>query len=216
MNKKQKQFTIKVLLAIIGIGFAGIGIAFNAAALLGNDPISVVYDGVRQTIGFSSEQFGVVSSMVNITLMIIVFLCNKRYINIGTFIYIVSLATSISLGNRLFYILQLDSNIVIRSISAILGCFLLFIGIAVYIVVDIGLDPWTGFVMMLSDRLKRPFNKVKIVFDIVTLIIGVLLGGQIGIITVFTALAAGPSIQYFADVLRKRFVSENIETAYTK
>jgi uncharacterized membrane protein YczE len=207
MSKKNKNLILKIVIAFIGLLFAGIGIAFNAAALLGNDPISVLYDGVRKTIRFTPEQFGIVSAMVNIALMIIVFFTNRKYIHIGTFIYVISLGASISLGTVVYEILHLSANIFTRGFSAGLGSLMLFVGIAIFIVVDIGLDPWTGIVFILSDKVKQPYKRVKVIFDLVTLIIGILLGGKIGIITVLTAFLAGPSIQYFSDLFRKNWAS---------
>ena len=43
----KKDRVISLVLAIIGIFFVGTGVAFNAAATLGNDPIGIVYDGIR-------------------------------------------------------------------------------------------------------------------------------------------------------------------------
>lgn len=57
---------------------------------------------------------------------------------------------------------------------------------------DIGLDPFTGVVMVIRDKVKSDFKKTKILFDIVMVIIGVILGGKLGIITIFTAITAGP------------------------
>ncbi|BCN32805.1 YczE/YyaS/YitT family protein [Anaeromicropila herbilytica] len=202
MNNKRKNLGIKIVIAFIGLLFAGVGIAFNAAALLGNDPISVLYDGVRKTIHFTPEQFGIVSAIVNIVLMIVVFFTDRKYIHIGTFIYVISLGTSISMGTKLFEILNLSTNLFTRGASAVLGSVMLFVGIAIFIVVDIGLDPWTGTVFILSEKVKHPYKKVKVAFDIVTLIIGILLGGKIGVVTVLTALLAGPSIQFFSDYIR--------------
>ena len=57
-----------MLLGIAGIIFIGIGVSFNASAALGNDPIGIVYDGIRSALNLSSEQLGMTSNIVNIVL----------------------------------------------------------------------------------------------------------------------------------------------------
>ena len=44
-----------LLLAVIGIILVGVGVAFNAAAALGNDPVGIMYDGIRSAAGLTSE-----------------------------------------------------------------------------------------------------------------------------------------------------------------
>ena len=73
-----------------------------------------------------------------------------------------------------------------------------------FIAADIGLDPFTGIVMVLRDKCKKEYKVVKICFDIVCILIGFILGGKIGIITILTAATAGPVIQLFADCIKKQ------------
>lgn len=85
----KKEKIINLILAIVGIILVGTGVAFNAAAALGNDPIGIVYDGIRNAADLSAEQLGTASNIVNIVLVILVFFLDKHYVNIGTFIYII-------------------------------------------------------------------------------------------------------------------------------
>ena len=84
-----------------------------------------------------------------------------------------------------------------------MGCVLLSLGVAIYITVDIGVDPFTGVVLVLRDVLKKEYRYVKIGFDVTMVILGTLLGGRLGVVTVVTALAVGPVIQFFTKVLKK-------------
>ena len=54
--------------AAVGIILVGTGVAFNAAASLGNDPIGIVCDGIRNAVNLSSEQLGMASNIVNVVL----------------------------------------------------------------------------------------------------------------------------------------------------
>ena len=66
----KKEKGKKLLLAIVGILLVGTGIAFNAAASLGNDPIGIVYDGLRNVLGLSAQQLGMASNFVNFATII--------------------------------------------------------------------------------------------------------------------------------------------------
>ena len=195
---------VRLALAIVGIIFIGTGVAFNAAAALGNDPIGIMYDGIRNVARLSPEQLGIASNMVNIALAFLVLLLDRHYINIGTLIYIIPYGTIVDVGRRVYYILFKMQTLPMQIIGAGLGCILLYLGVAMYIVADIGLDPFTGIVMVLRDKLKKEYRLVKICFDIICIFVGFILGGKLGVITILTAATAGPVIQLFADYIRKQ------------
>lgn len=195
---------ISIVLAIVGIFFIGTGVAFNAAAALGNDPIGIMYDGIRNVAKLSPEQLGMASNIVNISLAVLVLLLNRHYINIGTLIYIVPYGTIVDMGRKIYYVMFKVQTLPTQIIGAGLGCLFLYLGVAMFIAADIGLDPFTGIVMVLRDKCKKEYKVVKICFDIVCILIGFTLGGKIGIITILTAATAGPVIQLFADCIKKQ------------
>lgn len=195
-----KTITInRLILAAVGILFVGTGIAFNAASALGNDPIGMVYDGIRNTAGFSAQQLGLASDLVNAVFVTAVFMLGRRYVNIGTFIYIIPYGTIVRLGGNLYHVLFRVRTLPMQILGAAIGCLLLYIGVAMFITADIGLDPFTGLVMVIRDRAGREYRTVKVCFDISCIVLGCVLGGKIGVITILTALSAGPLIQLFAD-----------------
>ena len=193
----------RVLIAIIGIFFVGLGIAFNAGTLFGNDPIAILYDGMRSVLGMKPEQLGLISNAVNVAMIVILFLIGKRYINIGTLIYIVPFGFFVSIGTYIYNVVINQDSFVQRVIGAVIGCTTTYIGIALFIVVDIGLDPFTGVVMAIADKIGWNFRRTKICFDIVMVITGYLLGGKLGVITLITVAAAGPTIQFFSDIMKR-------------
>lgn len=193
----------KILLALLGILFVGIGVAFNASTKLGNDPIGIIYDGARNALNLTPAQLGIVSNAVNYTLIVLLFFIGRKYVNIGTLIYILPYGLFVDLGTLIYRWVFHSDQLFIRMIAGIIGSLLLYAGVSIYIAVNIGLDPFTGIVMVIRDHLKLDYKKVKIGFDVIMVIIGVLLGGTLGIITVFTAITAGPFIQWLSGKLTK-------------
>ena len=56
---KQRKITVKsILAALLGVLFVGVGVAFNNCAGLGNDPIGMLYDGIRVAGNMNPEQLG--------------------------------------------------------------------------------------------------------------------------------------------------------------
>ncbi len=201
MNKK---LSIKnCLIALLGIFFIGVGVAFNAMAHLGNDPVGIFYDGIRNTLGLTQVQLGAASYLVNILLAVLLIFIGKKYLNLGTLIYILPYGLFVNVGTYFYSKIFVEELLLNQIIAATIGCFLIFLGVAIFIAVDIGLDPMTGVTMVLRDKLKWDYRRAKILFDLSLTLGGFLLGGKLGVITVITALSGGPIIQFIASRLSK-------------
>lgn len=193
----------KLLVALIGIFFVGVGVSFNVLTSLGNDSIGMIYDGLRNTFQLAESQLGLVTHIVNYSLIVVLFLFGRRYLNIGTFIYILPYGFFVDIGTKLYQNLFLSDGFITRLSAGLIGCLLIYTGVSFFIAVDIGLDPYTGVVMIIRDKLKSEYRKVKIAYDLALVAIGTALGGQFGIITVITVLTAGPSIQWISSKLTR-------------
>ena len=203
-NKSHENFLRKILIAIIGVALVGIALAFNSSAMLGNDPVAVFYDGVRNLCGLPREELGRVTNLINCTFVITMFILGRKYINIGTFVYALPMGSFIDLGFKIYGILDIPNTLNWRIFTAFCGCSMLFLGIGIFIAVDVGMDPCTGIVVILRDKIKSQYKTSKIICDICMLILGFTFGGKIGAVTVISALIAGPTIQKISEVFDKR------------
>lgn len=206
----KKKTGIRILIAFIGVVMIGIGVSFNAQAALGNDPIGIVYDGIRTTMHFSSEQLGTASNIVNIVLLVVVFLLNRHYVNIGTLIYILPYGLIVNAGAKLYHLLFRANVLPVQILGAAVGCTLLYIGVGIYITADMGVDPFSGLVLALTDIVHKEYGTVKIIFDMSCIALGFLLGGKLGAITIITALTAGPCIQFVSKRLKRLEFIQNL------
>ena len=91
-----------------------------------------------------------------------------------------------------------------RIFTAFCGCSMLFLGIGIFIAIDVGMDPCTGVVMIVRDKINRQYKISKVICDVCTLILGFTFGGKVGAVTVIAALIAGPTIQKISEVFDKR------------
>lgn len=199
---KERLSAKKILLAFVGIFFIGVGVAFNASAHLGNDPVGIFYDGIRSILGLSETQLGTASNLVNLLLAVLLFFVGRKYLNLGTIIYILPYGMCVSAGTYLYSTIFTSDMMLVRILASVVGCVLLYLGVAIFITVDIGMDPMTGMAMVLKDWLHWDFKKGKWLFDGTLTVVGFLLGGKLGVITLVTACSAGPVIQFMAEKLK--------------
>lgn len=207
---EQGKVTAKsVLIALIGILLVGVGVAFNNCAGLGNDPVGIVYDGIRNVTGMGAEQLGLASNIVNLSLALLVFFTGRKYISVGTLVYFLPYGFFVELGILLYQLLAPETGgLAVQIAFSVVGCLLLYLGVAVYITMDIGVDPFTGIVLVIRDAVKKEYRIVKIIFDITMIILGTVLGGKLGAVTIITALTAGPVIQFFSGKLHRLLIRE--------
>ncbi|HIS06580.1 MAG TPA: hypothetical protein IAC99_02830 [Candidatus Choladocola avistercoris] len=207
---EQGKVTAKsVLIALIGVLLVGVGVAFNNCAGLGNDPVGIVYDGIRNVTGMGAEQLGLASNIVNLSLALLVFFTGRKYISVGTLVYFLPYGFFVELGILLYQLLAPETGgLAVQIAFSVVGCLLLCLGVAVYITMDIGVDPFTGIVLVIRDAVKKEYRIVKIIFDITMIILGTVLGGKLGAVTIITALTAGPVIQFFSGELHRLLIRE--------
>ncbi len=199
-NQPKSDLIKKILIALFATILIGLGIAFNACARFGNDPISVLFDGVHNSFGFT---LGMASNIVNGIFFIMVLIFGRKYVNIGTLIYAVTLGFFVNTSISFYKFIEIPDSVVFRICMSILACISLCFGIALYIAVEIGLDPCTGFVMMLTDKTSKQYRFIRVATDMSSLAIGFLLGGKVGVTTVVSALSGGPVIQAFLQFIKK-------------
>lgn len=198
-----REFPRKIAAAILGVLFVGCGIAINNGAGLGNDPVGIFYDGIRLTLNLNYEQLNIASSVVNFLLLIIVFFTGRKYVNLGTLIYIVPYAICISIGTSIFNIIPCTDFLVVKILCSIVGCCLLYSGVALFVVADIGLDPFTGLSMVIAKTIHKDFKFGKWITDSILISTGFILGGSLGIITIITLIMGGPMIQFFEKQIKR-------------
>lgn len=206
MIKPGKISVTTILVALIGVLFCGMGVGINNMASLGNDSVGILYDGFLNTFGL---ELSTASNVVNISLVVLLLFIGRRYVSLGTIIYLIPYGFCVSAGIAVANVLKFSDALPVSIMLAVLGSLILCMGIALFIVIDIGVDPFTGVVLVLVDKLKKEYKFVKIGFDISCIIIGFLLGGKAGVVTLVLAVLLGPSIQFFVKLFTKLLVKKD-------
>lgn len=200
---KHKINVGKCMFAVLGVLLIGTGVAFNAMARLGNDPVGIFYDGVRSVLRMPQSRLGLASNVVNICFAVSLCFFGRKYLNLGTLIYLLPYGSCVDFGTSIYQKVFAGVHLYQRILGSVTGCFLIYMGIALYITVDIGMDPMSGMPLVIRDRMHWDYKKAKWFFDGTITIVGFLLGGKLGIITIMTAFTAGPCIQFLTGQLEK-------------
>lgn len=201
------RYTPKTIaLALLGIFLVCMGVAFNNNTQLGNDPVGIIYDGLRTTFHLEQAQLGTVSNYLNVVLIIGLFFMGRHYASWGTLMYLVPYGVFVSIGSALYPMIFTSTTLLGRSLGGLVGISLYYLGISLFVAADIGVDPFNGFMLTLRDKTGWSMRRSKITFDGALIIMGVLLGGKFGIITILTALTTGPTIQALSSIFRKRLI----------
>ncbi len=201
-REKAILWTKKIIICFISIIALGVSIGINISAALGADPISVLFDGSSNITGM---ELGLITNIINITLTIIVLFVDRKYINIGTLIYVLSLGMSIEWGTAIYDLLVPTDNFVGKLIISLIGCLLAFVALGAYVAINIGVDAWSAIALIISKRTGKQYRTIRMLFDFVCMILGYFLGGTVGIVTIFSAFAGGPLIQKATEILDKMF-----------
>jgi uncharacterized membrane protein YczE len=106
----------------------------------------------------------------------------------------------ISLGFKIHELLNIPNNLVGSILTSFCGYTMLFVGVGIFIAVNIGMDPVTGVIMLVRDKIKREYKSSKIICDVISLVIGFTLGGKVGAATFIAAFIAGPIIQKVSEI----------------
>ena len=195
MSLKKQDIVLwvkKIIVCTLGIFFLGLSGAINIKTGLGADPITVFYEGLSK---FLHSDIGLTINILNASLTILVFFIERKYVHLGTLIYVLLLGIFVNCGMWLYDLLQIPDIFIVKLLVSIAGCFIAFLGLGMYISIDIGIDPWSAVSVIASKKTGKSFALIRFVQDASTLLLGVWMGGTVGIITVFSVLAGGPIIQ---------------------
>lgn len=185
----------RIIMTIAGVCLCGFSVGLFKMSLFGTDPFQSLISGISNVCGFIS--FGTLYSMINLIMLICIFLADKHYIGLGTFInifgtgYIVEYTTKF-LGNYFA-----DANLITRIVLLLTGVVLMCFSSSLYYTADLGVSTYDAVALILAEKKIAKFKYIRIGTDLICVIIGALLHAVIGVGTVITAFFMGPLIEFF-------------------
>ena len=181
-----RNYIARLLWLVAGVAVSALGITLMLRANVGLEPWSVLQQGLAQTAGIT---YGTASMIVGAAAIGTAMLCGESF-GIGTVVDIVLCAVCIDGLLWLDWIPQMHS--LPSGIPMLLaGMELLAIGTWMYMKSALGAGPRDALMVALARKTGRSVGLCRASVEIVVIIAGFLLGGQVGIGTVIAAFGLG-------------------------
>lgn len=192
------KFKNRVIVMILGVLTQGLGLSLLLQIDLGTDPCSCLTLGV---INFLPVSFGTAQLLCHLITFTFVLIFDRSKIGFGT------IGNMVCLGYISDFFTWIWDKLIPEGFFeqgymnwiCLLPALLIFIsGAAAYMTADLGMSPYDGLPFIISAHLpKVPFKLVRIIWDTSFMVAGFLLGGVIGVVTIFVAFFLGPVIAWF-------------------
>ena len=205
------KITKRAGMMILGILFIGLCVSFLRLSGFGVDPFSAMNLGISGFIGWS---FGTWQLLMNAVILVIVFFQARHCIGAGTIINMIFVGYIADFVCWLAQdVVQIEMSLPLRIIALILAQLMASMGVALYMVADMGIAPYDSVAIIIEKltHQKIPFHKARVLSDVVVVIVGIAFASAsgagiwavAGIGTVINACFNGPLIQFFKTKLEK-------------
>ncbi len=174
---------------LLGLYLFGAGIALMIAADLGLGPWDVFHQGLSELTGLS---IGRIINMVGLA-VVLGFIPLREKVGLGTILNAIVIGVSADLTTSLLPDL---TSTTVRWGAMVAGPVLIAVGSGFYIGAGLGPGPRDGVMTGLARR-GIDVWKARFGIEFTVLILGMLLGGSVGVGTIWFTLSIGPMVQFF-------------------
>jgi uncharacterized membrane protein YczE len=196
---------LRYFIFFLGLIFFGLGnaIAVNVQSL-GLHPWEVLNVALFEWFGFT---IGTWSVMCGLVLVLIVFVVDRKYINIGTFLNALSIGPIMDFFLHLNILPHETKHWWLNILILLTGIIITGIGGGIYVAAGIGAGPRDGFMLSVSEKTGLSVSWARIVVESLILIIGFILGGPVFIMTFAYTFIQSPVFQFSMKLMRSFIAS---------
>ncbi len=174
---------------LVGILVLAPGVALIIAARLGVSPYDVLHQGLADLTGLS---FGTVVVLLGLVILLAWIPLGQRF-GIGT---VINTLTVGFIVDAVLHVLPETDDLLVRWPMLLGGIVVTALGMAMYIGAGLGPGPRDGLMTGIAAK-GYPLWLVRMSLELVALVIGWTLGGDVGIGTVLFAFGIGPLGHWF-------------------
>ena len=206
-----REWTVRVLLLLLGLTIAHLGVTLFLQADMGSDPFNVLIQGLYRFFPWPAAiTHGTVHVGVSFLIILALLVVDRSYIRIGTLLCMILGGPIIDVFMVVLApVIHSQSPMVVRLLSLVAGCVILAFGMTIVIKSQAGTGPNDLVAVVISDKSGKKFGIVRIIVDVCFASIGFALGGTLGLGTIICACLVGPTAQIFfpfSEKLCKRFL----------
>lgn len=205
MKRSPKEWTLRVLLLLLGLCVAHLGVSLFLLSDLGSDPFNVLVQGLYRTLeratGWAFLTHGRVHVAVSLLIVAILLLTDRSYIKIGTALCMLFGGPIIDFFSMLLGpLFAAFRTLPPRIAMLVLGCVILAAGMTLVIRSDAGTGPNDLVALVISEKSGKPFSILRILVDASFAFLGWLLGGVVGLGTLICMFLVGPVAGFFLPI----------------
>jgi uncharacterized membrane protein YczE len=178
---------------LVGIVFLGTGIAMMVRSRLGLSPWDVMHQGIARHTGLS---IGVVIIGLGLVILLLWIPLRQRF-GIGTVLNTLTVGLITDVGLE---VIGVPGVLALRWLLLVAGVLVIAFGMSLYISAGLGPGPRDGLMTGISAK-GLPLWIVRTAIELVALVVGYALGGDVGVGTVIFAFAIGPLGHWFIERL---------------
>ena len=188
-----KKYRYRLIRLCIGFLIIGTGGSLFVYSNLGSDPLNLMSQGIAGILGL---EVGTTNSLVQLSFLIAILLTARKRVGLGTIIGIFIIGGIMNIWSMLLAPLLAISALPIRIVCIVAAPVLIGFGVAMVQTANLGMVPNDLLPLIIFEKAEKfEYRYVRIAYDLLQFIIGLLLGGVFGIGTIVSALLTGPSIQ---------------------
>lgn len=201
-----KSFILKALVVLLGTAVCAYGINLVLCSGVGVDPLTMFEEGLAKQLGIevAYSNWG-----VNMTVLLIGFLINRKSVGWGTFI------TAFCMGPCMKLLTPLTpaapSGFWWGLVMNVIGVAVIGLGIAIYMSPNFGVGAMETIMTFFSEKLHKPYSVVRICIDCTWLLLGLLLHGTFGVGTIIGAFGVGFTLDLFYRLIHSAFLKRKAE-----
>lgn len=200
--------TRRIAQLIPGLLLYGIADAFMIRAAVGVDPWTVFAQGMALHTGLS---IGLLTNIIGLLVLVLWWPLRQRP-GVGTILNILLVGPGIELG---LWLLPAPEVLWLRILYFTIGLLLLAVASGIYIGARLGPGPRDGLMTGIHLRFGTPIWIGRTGVELTVLLIGWLLGGNVGFGTLAFALLIGPLCSFTLPLFDRRWRSDSPQAGQT-
>jgi uncharacterized membrane protein YczE len=193
---RRTALTVRFVQLVVGLFLYGASTALQVRAVVGVSSWTVLTQGLENVVPWSFGVITVVSSGVILLLWIPL----RQKPGIGTLLNALAIGPSADL---VLWLVPEPSGLLPRIGLFTAGLVLLAVATAFYIGAGFGTGARDGLMVGLHQRLGWPIWLARTLVEVTVVIVGWILGGDVGVGTVVAAFAIGPMVQPLMPLFRR-------------
>lgn len=178
----------RITRCVTGLALFGVGISLQIESRLGNPPWDAFHQGVANQVGLG---IGTVIILTGIALLVLFWIPLRQKPGLGTVLNALEIGL---VANVVLDAIPRVEAMALRIPMLLGGILLVALGSALYIGSGLGPGPRDGIMTGLAAR-GIQIRVARTFIEVTVLVVGWLLGGQVGVGTVLFAIAIGPLVQ---------------------